>query len=346
MEAMQSDRAIIAVGLLIAGLAGCGEAADRGVAAVVNGYRITYDELEDYHRQQMPGQEDLPSEEQSQMLRLNLLREMIDRQILLQKAESVGLVAVDDEVDARYNEFRTPFPSEEEFESSLRERGMSPAELRVSIRRNLTIEKLFNREITSRVSVAEPEMRHYYEENSASFSRPEPQLHLAQIVVTAEAESPPPNLLNDDAKDRKAASEKITMLAQRLAAGEEFDTLAQNYSEDPASTPSGGDLGFIPQSSLEKAPLALRRIVAALSPGETSPVVEIDGVYRIIQFIEQQPAGLRDFSDPSVQQEIQETLRNRKDQLLRSAFLEVARSEAQVDNLLARQIVDSYGLAD
>lgn len=343
---MQSCRAVIAAVLLIAGLSGCGDAADGGVAAVVNGYRITYDELEDYHRQQMPGQEDPPSDEQSRMLRLNLLREMIDRQILLQKAESVGLVAVDDEVDARYNEFRTPFPADEEFEASLRERGMSPAELRVSIRRNLTIEKLFNREITSRVSVAEPEMRRYYEENSASFSRPEPQLHLAQIVVTAEAESPPPNLLNDDATDRKAASEKITMLAQRLAAGEDFDTLAQNYSEDPASAASGGDLGYIPQSSLEKAPVALRRIVAALSPGETSPVVEIDGVYRIIQFMEQQPAGLRDFSDPSVQREIQETLRNRKDQLLRSAFLEVARSEAKVENLLAKQIVDSYGLAN
>jgi peptidyl-prolyl cis-trans isomerase SurA len=345
MKTMRYYCAVIAV-LILAGLAGCGGGADEGVAAIVNGYRITYDELEDYHRQQMPGQDDPPSEEQSRMLRLNLLREMIDRQILLQKAESVGLVAVDDEVDARYKEFRTPFPSDEEFEASLRERGMSPAELQVFIRRNLTIEKLFNREITSRVSVTEPEMRQYYEENSASFSRPEPQMHLAQIVVTSEAESPPPNLLNDDAKDRAAASAKITMLAQRLAAGEDFDTLAQNYSEDPASTPSGGDLGFIPQSSLEKAPLALRRIVAALSPGETSPVVEIDGVYRIIRYMEQQPAGLRDFSDPGVQQEIQETLRNRKDQLLRSAFLEVARSEADVENLLAKQIVDSYGIAD
>ena len=60
---MQVYRAVIAVALLIAGLSGCGDAADGGVAAVVNGYRITYDELEDYHRQQMPGQEDPPSAE-------------------------------------------------------------------------------------------------------------------------------------------------------------------------------------------------------------------------------------------------------------------------------------------
>jgi peptidyl-prolyl cis-trans isomerase SurA len=271
---------------------------------------------------------------------------MIDRQILLQKAESYGLAAVDDEVDARFREFRTPFPSDEEFEGSLRERGLSLAELRVSIRRNLAIEKLFNREITSRVAVSEVELQQYYEDNRASFSRPEPQLHLAQILVTATTESPPPNLLNDDATDRKAASEKITMLAERLATNEAFDTLAQNYSEDPASASSGGDLGFIPQSSLEKAPVALRRVVAALSPGETSPVVEIDGVFRIIHLISRQPAGLRDFSDPSVQQEIRETLFNRKDQLLRSAFLEVSRSEARVENLLAKRIVEEYGLSD
>ena len=155
----------------------------------------------------------------------------------------------------------------------------------------------------------------------------------------APTDAPPPTLLNDDDTDRKAASEKITMLAERLATNEAFDTLAQNYSEDPASASSGGDLGFIPQSSLEKAPVALRRVVAALSPGETSPVVEIDGVFRIIHLISRQPAGLRDFSDPSVQQEIRETLFNRKDQLLRSAFLEVSRSEARVEKLLAKRTV-------
>lgn len=343
---MRSYAALVVGAILLMSLNGCSNAADGGVAAVVNGYRITYDELENYYRQQMPGQETPPSEEQTSMLRLNLLREMIDRQILLQKAESLGLTAIDDEVEARYGEFRTPFSTDEEFETSLRDRGLSPAELRVSIRRNLTIEKLFNREITARVVVSDTEMRAYYEENSGSFSRAEPQLHLAQILVTAEPESPPPNLLNDDAVDRKSASEKIAMLAERLASGEEFDSLAQNYSEDPASTPSGGDLGFIPQSSLEMAPIALRRVVAALSPGETSPVVEIDGVFRIIQLISRQPAGLRDFSDPSVQQEIRETLRNRKDQLLRSAFLEVSRSEASVTNHLAMQIVESYGLSN
>ncbi len=343
---MQSYGAAVAAVLLVLGLSACDDVADGGVAAVVNGYRITYDELDDYQGQQMPGQDAPPSEEQARMLRLNLLREMIDRQILLQKAESYGLAAVDDEVDARFREFRAPFPSDEEFEGSLRERGLSLAELRVSIRRNLAIEKLFNREITSRVTVSEVELQQYYEDNRASFSRPEPQLHLAQILVTATTESPPPNLLNDDATDRKAASEKITMLAERLATNEAFDTLAQNYSEDPASASSGGDLGFIPQSSLEKAPVALRRVVAALSPGETSPVVEIDGVFRIIHLISRQPAGLRDFSDPSVQQEIRETLFNRKDQLLRSAFLEVSRSEARVENLLAKRIVEEYGLSN
>jgi peptidyl-prolyl cis-trans isomerase SurA len=280
------------------------------------------------------------------MMRLSLLNEIIDRQILLHKAEALGLMANDDEVDQRFQQYRAPFESDAEFLASLEQQSLDREELRNEIRRTLTIEKLLNREISARVVVSDAEMRQYYEANMASFALAELRLHLAQIVVTPVPETPVPNLLNDDAVDDKTAKAKIRMIEDRLANGEDFGTLAQNYSEDPSTASTSGDLGFIPQSSLEKADITLRRVVAALAAGETSPVIETDGRYRIIRLLEKEQPGQRDFSDPRVQQTIRDTLTNGKDQLLKTAYLEVLRTQADITNYYAASIVDSFGVSD
>ncbi len=336
--------ALVLVFLLLG--AGCQSSAPDGVAAVVNGYAITRAELEQYYQSQVDQTQAPTAEDEQTMLRLNLLREVIDRQIMLQRAEKLGLMAVDAEVDARIKEYRSPYDSDTAFEEYLKNRGMTVEDLRTEVRRTLTIEKLFNREITSRISVSDAELKSFYEENKASFNLPEQQVHLAQIVVTANPEVPVPNLLNDDARDVETAQAKIEMIAQRLQNGEDFAQLAQNLSEDPVSTASGGDLGFIPQSSLEEADITLRRVVASLSPGEVSPVIKMGDEFRIIRLISIEPAGQRDFSDPRVQQTLRETLLNRKDQLLKAAYLEIARNEANVENYLAQQVVERFGVSD
>ena len=326
-------------------LAACQPAGD-GVAAVVDGYQITYDDLDRYYLSQLGEQGGPPSEDQERMMRLSLLNEIIDRQILLQKAEALGLMANDEEVDSRYQQYRAPFESEEEFLASLEAQSLNREDLRTEIRRTLTIEKLLNREISSRVEVPEAEMRQYYEENKASFAVAEQRLHLAQIVVTPRPETPVPNLLSDDAVDEETAKAKIEMIEARLANGEDFGELAQNYSEDPSTASTSGDLGFIPQSSLEKADITLRRVVAALAPGESSPVIETDGQYRIIRLLDKEQAGQRDYSDPRVQQTIRDTLRNGKDQLLKTAYLEMLRTQADITNYYAQGIVESFGVSD
>jgi peptidyl-prolyl cis-trans isomerase SurA len=327
--------------------AGCQQqGGGENIAAAVDGYQITVAELERYFQSQVGEQAGPPSEDQARMMRLSLLNEIIDRQILLHKAEALGLMANDDEVDQRFQQYRAPFESDAEFLASLEQQSLDREELRNEIRRTLTIEKLLNREISARVVVSDAEMRQYYEANMASFALAELRLHLAQIVVTPVPETPVPNLLNDDAVDDKTAKAKIRMIEDRLANGEDFGTLAQNYSEDPSTASTSGDLGFIPQSSLEKADITLRRVVAALAAGETSPVIETDGRYRIIRLLEKEQPGQRDFSDPRVQQTIRDTLTNGKDQLLKTAYLEVLRTQADITNYYAASIVDSFGVSD
>jgi len=337
--------AIVLLGLLLGGAA-CVHDPMADLAARVNGYRITRAELENYYQSQVGDSPTVGTADQQRMMRLNLLGELIDRQIMLDRAEKLGLMAVDDEVENSYQQYRSRFNSDAEFDNHLQERATTVAEIKTELRRTLTIEKLLNSQISSHVEVDEGEMQDYYEGNIGSFNLPEQQVHMAWILVTARSETPVPNLQNDDATDAETAKAKITMIEARLGDGEEFATLAQNYSEDPDSTASGGDLGFIFQSSLEQVDLTLRRVVASLSPGEISPIIKTGDEYRIIQLISIEQAGQRDYADPRVQQTIRETIRSRKDQLLRAAFLEVARNEAEIENYLAREVVADFGVLD
>jgi len=93
----------------------CGDGSNSGIVAKVNDYKITATELEAYYASQYQDQDEPENPEQAQMLRLNLLRELIDRHLILQKAESLGLMAVDDEVDQQLENYRSPFDSEDEF---------------------------------------------------------------------------------------------------------------------------------------------------------------------------------------------------------------------------------------
>ena len=120
--------------------------------------------------------------------------------------------------------------------------------------------------------------------------------------------------------------------------GEDFAVVASNFSEDPNSAQNGGDLGFVPESALEKANAELRKAVMAMSPGQITPIIHTSEGYRILKVMSKEPAGQRELSDPRVQQNIREILRNRKDQLLRAAYYEIARNDAKVVNYFAQSV--------
>ena len=130
------------------------------------------------------------------------------------------------------------------------------------------------------------------------------------------------------------------MLELRLRQGEDFGSLAQAYSEDQFAA-NGGDVGFLPESALDKANPELRKDILDMMPGQVSPVIHTPEGYRIIKLISKEPAGQRQLSDPRVQEEIRQGLFQGKEQVLRSAFYEVARSEAKVVNYYAESVLQS-----
>lgn len=330
--------ALLALGAL---LAGC--RARRGgqeVLAEVNGRGILASEVEKFYQIQMLEAEQKPSPEQEQLQRLMILRALIDNEILLQRGEKMGLLSSDAEVETKFAERKSPY-SEQEFQSRLKQRGLTVEDLKNDLRREMSLEKVFNREIRSKIQVTDAEIGRFYEENKSSFNVPEARFHVAQIVVTPAADVPVANLKNDKAKGEPQARQKAETIAARLRAGEDFARLAQELSEDPNTARNNGDLGFIPSSALEKADRSLRQAILALQPGQVSGVVRARDAYYILKLVERQTAGQRQLSDPEVQQNIRNVLENRKGQLLREAYMEIARNQSKIVNYLARQIVEA-----
>lgn len=332
---------LTAVSCLLIVAPACRRTTSPDVAATVNTRALTFKDLEKQYKRQFPNQPEGTPQDQIQMQKLELLRVMIDEEIMLQRAEKLGLIATDAEVDARYNEIRAPY-TQEEFQKQLDARQMTLEELRTQLRRDMSVEKLFNKEIKSHINITDKDVKDFYEANKAGFSFAEPQVHLAQVVVTPTPDPNVRNLKRDKAQNEEQARKKILMLEARLKQGEDFSMVAQNYSEDSNTAGNGGDLGFIPESALEKADPELRKLILTITPGQMSGPIRTAEGYRILKVISREPAGQKELTDPRVQQTIRESLLTRKDQLLKAAYYEAARNESQVMNYLALTIAPGF----
>jgi peptidyl-prolyl cis-trans isomerase SurA len=314
---------------------------DDRVWAEVDGKPIYRDQVERYYRARMAAGSDAASQEQVLSFKLNILNELINNQILVDHAAKSHITVSEAEVDTKTNELQSPY-SREEFQKKLAEQGLDAASLRAEVRQNLIITKLVNKAIVSRINVTDQEISAYYERNRGTFNVPETQYHLAQIAVTPASESAVRNTKNDDAKNPAAAERKIQALYARLRAGDDFASLAQEYSEDPRTSTSGGDMGFLPSSALDSNP-TLKKAITSLRPGEMTPILRSGDGFHIIKLLGKEPAGQRELSDPRVQSSIRQTLTNEREQLLRAAFLEDLRNRANVVNYLAEKVEASGG---
>ena len=312
------------------------------VWAVVNGTEIKRDEVEKYYKSQINPEAQEPSQEEALSLKLNVVEQLINNEILLERAKKLNLEASDGEVEDKFTELKSPF-TEEEFQRQLKQRGMGVDDLKRDLRRQLSIQKLLNREVAAKVTITDQDVLDFYNTNRNQFNVAEPQYRISQIVITPHKDAQIRNRKNDDATSPAEAARKAKMLMDKLNSGADFAQLAMDYSEDMNTAANGGDLGYIPESSLNQSDPTLKKTVLGLKPGQVSQPIELKDSTRILKLVAREAAGLRGVNDPQVQQTIRDTLRNRKEQLLRSAYLAVARDEAHVTNYLAQQVVEAAG---
>jgi peptidyl-prolyl cis-trans isomerase SurA len=308
--------------------------------ATVDGREITREQVEKTFKRTRDSAQPLSSEEEM-TAKLSLLNDLIVQDVLLAKANTLKITVPDTDVDAAYNNAKKNIP-DDAFQQELTRRGITPADLRDGLRRELLAQKVVNQEVNAGVAVTDQEINDFFNANRAQFNVAEEAYHLAQIIVTPGRDGQVTNRTGDDATSPQAAVQKVQMLMERLKSGADFRDLAVGYSEDPDSAPRGGDIGFVPVSQIKQSPPPLRDAVLNKAPG-TVNVASANGVFTLVLVVAHEQAGQRDLSTPGVRDGITSTLRGRKEQLLRAAYLTAAQNEAQVVNYLARRLVEAKG---
>jgi peptidyl-prolyl cis-trans isomerase SurA len=330
-------------------LAGCqGRGTDKEVMAKVNSYKIFRSELDKNYNARIAGAPQKPTAAEEEALRLNILGQIIDTQLHLQKAEKLGIVATDDEVESKFAQAKAPY-TQEEFQKRLKDLGFTEADSKQEIRRNLTIDKLLNKEIGSKVTISDSDLQNYYNQHKADFNLIEPRYFVAHILVTGQPMGQPGESTGKAQNDAEARK-KITEAEHRLESGEDFATVAARFSEDPDTARNGGELGPMPESQLKSTDPVTRDAILKLKPGQFSGVIPlVDPTthqpvgYRIVKLVGKEAAGQRDLNDPQVQQFIRNQLRSQREQILRAAYDEVLRDNAEIRNYYAEQILKNPG---
>jgi peptidyl-prolyl cis-trans isomerase SurA len=220
-------------------------------------------------------------------------------------------------------------------------------DLKRDLRRSLTTTKLLNKEIESKINITDAEITNYYNTHKSEFNLIEPRYQLSQIVVTGSLPQQGGSAQPRKAPNEAEARKEVQTIHNRLESGEDFGTLAVQFSENANSAPNGGDMGFVTETQLHSDPVAYGAITK-LKPGQISdslPIYDSPGPghkvvgYAIYKLTGREAAGQREINDPRVQQSIRQNLRENHAQLLKNAYIEMLHDQAAVRNYFAEQIL-------
>ena len=238
-----------------------------------------------------------------QMAEAMALTTMIERRLQLQEAKARSVEVGDQEVKQAVKQLIQQGEKIDE---------KDPASTN-SVRDQLTLLKVVDREVRSGVMVADPEMKRYYQEHRDRFALPE-EYTLSQILI--KPRSP------DEVADAKAKGREVMAL---LKQGESFEDLALRYSDGPTAS-RGGRLGLVRQGELLPA---IERGVSNLVPGGISDMIESPEGLHIVRLDDKKPKQFRPFEE--VRQEIQALVFQQKSEDMFQSWLADLKNKAYIE---------------
>ena len=252
--------------------------------------------------------------------RKNLLRDLIDRQLLLSRGKELD-IHPDSEVIRQLDEIRKKyhFNSMEELEKAVRESGTSYEDFKAKLANDLISSEVVRDEVGRKLSMTQKEEQAYYDAHKQEFAQPE-QVRLSEILV------PTPDGATDAVVAQAQA--KADDVEAKLKGGTKFEDLVKQYSGGP-NADSGGDLGEFKRGQLGSA--LLEDPTFALQAGQwTAPIRTRQG-FIILDVTEHQQAGIPPLSAVDVQvqqamyeQQMQPALRVYLTDLREKAFIDIA----------------------
>ena len=341
-------RLIVGLGLIVAGLQACSspgrDSQESMVAATVNGQNIMLSEVERGVNQQASGKQAELSALQLAQARLQVLSNLIQREVLFQRAEREKLLPTEDQIDGAINNQVTQSGmTSEDFEKSLKAQNLSREALRTETRKNLAITNLQDK-YSGKISISDKEVEDFYNSNRGQFVNAR-GVALAMIMVDP-ADNSGQGITND-AKNDAEAKLKIDNIYQRLQGKADFATVARATSEDVNSLARGGDIGFATEEDLKNNGFPAELVsnfFGSMQVGDYTQPVRFNNKWYIFKLAEKRLTTENlTLESPGVRQQIAQGLTNQRQQILNAALLEVAMSEAKISNNLAANMLNNPG---
>lgn len=245
---------------------------------------------------------ELPTDEEGlKNLEANIIDSFIVIKLLEKYAEENNITVTDEEVNEQVKLVLDTYSSEEDFENSLKEKGIDKKFLESELRRQLLWSKI-SAEVTADVIVTDEEVKQYYEDNKNTLFLVPVKLKASHILAMFP-------WVKDNSEEteegREEALEKIEMVEEKLKDGEAFEDLARQYSDDSTSAANDGDLGYISEGQMVEE---FDKALFALDVGEVSGIVETQYGFHIIKVYDHQEEYIQKFDE--VEEQINTILLN------------------------------------
>ncbi len=248
----------------------------------------------------------------------DVLRGLIDRQLLLEKGKELGITA-DTEVIKRLDTIRKQMKLDtmEDLEKAAAAQGMSFEDFKQNLRTDIITQQVIQHEVSPHINVSNEEVRRFYEKHKAEMAHPE-EIHLSEILISTDDAG------NDETKIA-AAKAKAEDILKQIRGGASFEDLAKKESQDPSGA-QGGDLGDFPRGKLAKQ---LEDTTFAMKVGDVSDVIHTRQGFVILKVTGHVQAGTPTFKD--VEDRVRDAVYMQKMQPAMREYLKKLREEAYID---------------
>ena len=262
----------------------------------------------------------------------DLLRDLIDQQLLLQKGEELGISA-DTDVVKRLDDLRKQMHAEsmEDLEKAAQAQGVSWEEFKQNMKNSIITQHVISQEVGGHVNVTQQEIQQYYDQHKSDMERPE-QVRMSEILISTQTQPPVKTEKGQDVLPQapspevvEAAKAKVDKVYDLLKKGGSFEDLAKQYSDGPTAA-SGGDLEYFKRGTLSKD---LEERVFAMNPGGYSEPVRTNQGWVILKVTEHQTPGIPPLKE--VASRVQEQIYMTKMQPALRDYLTKLREDAYID---------------
>jgi peptidyl-prolyl cis-trans isomerase SurA len=326
----------IAAAVLIAAAALHADNIVDEIIARVNDQIVTRAELEKAKAQaQDELKQQFPSEWQAKWNdeQKDVLRGLIDRQLLLEKGKELGITG-ETEVVKRLNQLRQQMnlASIDDLEKEAQKQGVSFEDFKETIRVRVVTEQVIGQEVGSHIHITNDDVQEWYNKHQKDLEGPE-ELGLSEIMVSVPAAKPAENKDNpaasqepveDPAKVAEAEA-KAKQLLEQIHKGAKFEDVAKAGSDGPTAS-QGGVLGNFKRGELAKD---LEDKTFSLKAGETTDVIRTKQGFIILKVTGHRAAGVAPMKD--ISDRIREAVYSERLEPAARAYLTKLREQAYID---------------